>query len=59
MPAGWVIGAVGESGSAMGVVGAAGWVVGEVGGLGAAVGVDRPVVASEGRQGCGVGVCNG
>ena len=54
-----MIGEVGGSGSATGVVGVAGWVVGGVGGSGAATGLDGPVVASEGRQGCGVGVCNG
>ena len=56
-----MIGGVGGSGSATGVVGAAGWVVGRVGGSGAATGLDRPVVyvASEGVQGCGVGVGNG
>ena len=45
MPAGWVVGGVGGSGSATGVVGAAG--------------LDGPVVASEGGRGCGVGVGNG
>ena len=54
-----MIGGVGGSGSATGVVGAAGWVVGGVGGSGAATGLDGPVVASEGVQGCGVGVGNG
>ena len=45
MPAGWVIGGVGGSVSATGVVGAAGWVVGGVGVSGAAMGLDGPVVA--------------
>ncbi len=43
--AGWVVGGVGGSGSATGMVGAAGF--------------EWPGVASEGGQGCGVGVGNG
>ena len=40
MPTGWVIGGVGGSGSATGLVGEAGWVVDGVGGLGVAIGLD-------------------
>ena len=54
-----MIGGVGGPGSATGVVGAAGWVGCGVEGSGVATGLDGPVVASEGGQGCGVGVGNG
>ena len=40
MPTGWVIGGVGGSGSATGLVGEAGWLVDGVGWLGVAIGLD-------------------